>query len=73
MQHQERQGETEFTTKTEVPTPLNANVFFFFGVGFKFFEFHPIYDQIQGSSVVYFTLQIFYCISLMTTLFCKII
>ncbi len=24
-----RQGETQFTTKTEVPPPLNANVFFF--------------------------------------------
>jgi len=26
----ERQGETQFTTKTEGPPPLNANVFFFF-------------------------------------------
>jgi hypothetical protein len=25
----ERQGETQFTTKTEVPPPLNANGFFF--------------------------------------------
>jgi len=27
----ERQGETQFTTNTEVPPPLNANVFLFFG------------------------------------------
>jgi len=27
----ERQGETQFTTKPEVPPPLNANVFLFFG------------------------------------------
>ncbi len=26
----ERQGETQFTTKTEVPQPLNADVFYFF-------------------------------------------
>jgi hypothetical protein len=31
----ERQGETQFTTKTKVPPPLNANGFFF-GVGFFF-------------------------------------
>jgi hypothetical protein len=28
----ERQGETQFATKTVVPPPLNANVFFFFWV-----------------------------------------
>jgi hypothetical protein len=41
----EKQGETQFTTKTEVPPPLNANLFYFF-------ESQPIYDQTQGSSVV---------------------
>ena len=45
----ERQGETQFTTKTEVPPPLNANVFYFF-------ESHLIYDQTQRSSVVFLTL-----------------
>jgi hypothetical protein len=73
LKKKERQGETEFTTKTEVPHPSNAK-FFFFWVGFYFFEFHPIYDQIQGSSIVFFTLQnILLYISLMTILFCKII
>ncbi len=43
------QGETQFITKTEVPPPLNANVFYFF-------ESCPIYDQTQGSSVVFLTL-----------------
>jgi len=34
------------------PPPLNANVF-----NFNFiFECHPIYDQTQGSSVVFITL-----------------
>jgi hypothetical protein len=33
------------------PPPLNANVFYFF-------ESHPIYDQTQGSSVVFLTLEI---------------
>ncbi len=43
LKKEERQDETQFTTKTEVPPPLNnASVFFFF-------EFHPIYDQAQGS------------------------
>ncbi len=53
VKNQERQGETQFTTKTEVyPAPLNANVFYFF-------ESHPIYyDQTQGSSVDFLTLQI---------------
>jgi len=45
----ERQGETQFTTKTKVPPPLNAN-------GFFFFESHLIYDQTQGSSVVFLIL-----------------
>jgi hypothetical protein len=44
----ERQGESQFTTKTEVHPPLNANVFFF--------ESHHIYDQTPGSSVVFLTL-----------------
>jgi hypothetical protein len=48
----ERQGETQFTTKTELPPPLNAQVFFF-GVGFFFSESRLIYDQTQGSSVVF--------------------
>jgi hypothetical protein len=48
LKKKERQGETQFT-KTEVPPPLNANVFYFF-------ESHPVYDQTQGSSLVYLTL-----------------
>jgi hypothetical protein len=31
LNRKERQGETQFTTKTEVPPPLNANVFLCFG------------------------------------------
>jgi hypothetical protein len=50
LKKKERQGETQFTTETEVPPPfLNANVFYFF-------ESHPIYDQTQGSSIVFLTL-----------------
>jgi hypothetical protein len=49
LKKKERQDETQFTTKTEIPPPLNAN-------GFFFFESHPIYDQTQGSSVVFLTL-----------------
>jgi hypothetical protein len=30
LKKKERQGETQFITKTEVPPPLNANAFFFF-------------------------------------------
>jgi hypothetical protein len=45
LKKKERQGETQFTTKIEIP-PLNANVF----------ESHPIYDQTQGSSFVFLTL-----------------
>jgi hypothetical protein len=40
LKKKERQGETQFTTKTEVPPPLNANVFYFF-------ESHPVYDQLR--------------------------
>jgi hypothetical protein len=29
LKKKERQGETQFTTKTEVPPPLNATVFIF--------------------------------------------
>jgi hypothetical protein len=29
LKKKERQGETQFTTKTEVTPPLNANVFYF--------------------------------------------
>ncbi len=47
LKKKERQGETRFTTKTEVP--LNINVFYFF-------ESHPIYDQTHGSSVIFLTL-----------------
>jgi hypothetical protein len=48
LKKKEKQG--EFTTKTEVPPPpLNADVFYFL-------ESHPIYDQTQGSSVVFLTL-----------------
>ncbi len=49
LKKKERQGETRFTTKTEVHPPLNANVFFFL-------ESYPIYDQTQGSSVVFLAL-----------------
>jgi hypothetical protein len=49
LKKKERQGETQFTTKTEVPPPLNANVF-------DFFESHRVYDQTQGSSLVFLTL-----------------
>ncbi len=31
LNKKERQGETQFPTKTKVPTPLNDNVFLFFG------------------------------------------
>jgi hypothetical protein len=48
LKKKERQGEIQFTTKTEVPPALNANVFYFF-------ESHPVYDQTQGSSVVFLT------------------
>ncbi len=51
LKKNERQGETQFTTKTKVLPPMNANVFYFF-------ESHPIYDQTQCSSVVFLTLQI---------------
>ncbi len=40
LKKKERQDETQFTTKTEVHPPLNANVFC------------TIQDQTQGSSVV---------------------
>jgi hypothetical protein len=50
LKKKERQGETEFTTKTEAhPPPRNANAFYFF-------ESHPSYDQTQGSSFVVLTL-----------------
>ncbi len=49
LKKKERQGETQFTTKTEVPPPLNVNVFYFF-------ESHRVYDQTQGSSLVFLTL-----------------
>jgi hypothetical protein len=50
LKKKERQGETQFITKTEVPQPLNANLFIYL------FDSHPIYDQTQGSSVVFLTL-----------------
>jgi hypothetical protein len=56
LKTKERHGETQFATKTEVPPPLNANVFFFFSSEFLFFEFRPIHDQTQGSSVVFLPL-----------------
>ncbi len=49
LKKKRKEGETQVTTKTEVPPPLNANVFYFF-------ESQPIYDQTQGSSVVSLTL-----------------
>ncbi len=45
-------GKTQFTTKTEVPPPLNAIIVF------NFFESHPIYEKTQGSTVVFIALQI---------------
>jgi len=56
LKKKERQGETQFTTKTEVPPSLNANIYIYIWVGFYFFEFHPIYDQREGSSVIFLTL-----------------
>jgi hypothetical protein len=38
LKKNERQGEIQFTTKTEVPPPLNVILFYFF-------ESHPIYDE----------------------------
>jgi hypothetical protein len=32
LKKKERQGETQFTTKTKVPPTLNANVFYFFNL-----------------------------------------
>jgi hypothetical protein len=49
LKKKDRQGETKFTTKTEVPPPLNVNIFYFF-------ESHPICDQTLGSSVVFLNL-----------------
>ncbi len=49
LKNKGKTGETQFITKTEVPPPLNANVF-------NFFESRPMYDQTQGSSVVFLTL-----------------
>jgi hypothetical protein len=31
LKKKERQGETQFTTRTAVPPPVNSNVFLFFG------------------------------------------
>jgi hypothetical protein len=42
LKGEKKKGETQFTTKIEIPPPLNANVFFFW-VGFHVFEFHLIY------------------------------
>ncbi len=47
LKKKERQGETWFTTKFDINPTLNANVFL---------KSHPLYDQTQGSSVVYLTL-----------------
>jgi len=49
LNKRERYGETQFITKIEVPQPLNGNLFIYF-------YSHPIYDQTQGSSVVFLTL-----------------
>jgi hypothetical protein len=38
LKKKERQGDTQFTTKTLVPQPLNANVFLFFWVGSSFLD-----------------------------------
>jgi hypothetical protein len=47
LKKKERQG--QISRKADVPPPLNADFF-------NFFESHPIYDQTQGSSVVFLTL-----------------
>ncbi len=70
LKKNERPGETQFTTKTVVTPPLNANVFFFF---FFFYESQPIYDQTQGSNVDFLIYRLFYYISLMTRPSCKVI
>ncbi len=49
LKKNERQGETQFTTKIEVPLLLNANAFYLF-------ESQPIYDQTPGSNVVFLIL-----------------
>jgi hypothetical protein len=49
LKKKERQGETQFTTKTEVSLPFEWDFLFYF-------ESHSIYDQTQGSSVVFLTL-----------------
>jgi hypothetical protein len=47
-----QEGESQFTTKTELPPPpLNANVFYFI-----FFNLTLFMDQTQGSSFVFLTL-----------------
>ncbi len=40
LKKKEKHAETQFATKTEVPPPLNANVF-------NFFEPHPVYDKLR--------------------------
>jgi hypothetical protein len=61
LKKKQRQVETQFTTKTEVPPPPPYPwmlMFFFFWGRFLFFEFHPLYDQTQGFSVIFLTLKI---------------
>ncbi len=60
LRKEERQDETQFTTKidgwlSEFLPSLNANVLFcrFF---FCFVESHLVYDQTQGSGAVFFLL-----------------
>jgi len=53
LKKKERQGETHFTTKTGVPHPWM--LMFFFGRSL-FFWISPLYDQTQGSSVVFLSL-----------------
>jgi len=67
LKKKERQGETQFTAKTEVPHPWML-IFFLRGRFCFFWIFHPIYDHIQRSSVVFL-----YYIPLMTIPSCKVI
>jgi hypothetical protein len=42
LKKKERQGETQFTTKTEVHAPLNANVFYFFDLTLFMIKFRAL-------------------------------
>jgi hypothetical protein len=56
LRQKETQGETQFHTKIDgfsprpLPPPL---MLMFFFLSFRFFEFHPVYDQTQGFNAVF--------------------